>query len=39
MTIEIGRSVTVDELRLTLRADFPHDSYWTMQTSSELRFS
>ena len=32
LTIEFGRSVTVDELRLTLRADFPHDSYWTQAT-------
>ena len=32
MTIEFGRPVTVDELRLTLRADFPHDSYWTQAT-------
>ena len=23
---------SVDELRLTLRADFPHDSYWTQAT-------
>ena len=32
LTIEFGRPVTVDELRLTLRADFPHDSYWTQAT-------
>ena len=32
LTIEFGCSVTVDELRLTLRADFPHDSYWTQAT-------
>ena len=24
--------MTVDELRLTLRADFPHDSWWTQAT-------
>ena len=24
--------MTVDELRLTLRADFPHDSWWTKAT-------
>ncbi len=28
-TLDFGRPVTIDELRLTLRADFPHDSYWT----------
>ncbi len=30
--LEFGREVTVDELRLTLRADFPHDSWWTEVT-------
>lgn len=29
LTVDFGRPVTVDELRLTLRADFPHDSWWT----------
>lgn len=29
LTLDFGRKVTVDELRLTLRADFPHDSWWT----------
>lgn len=28
-TVDFGRQVTVDELCLTLRADFPHDSWWT----------
>ena len=36
MTLFFGRPVTVDELRLTLRADFPHDSWWTAAT---VRFS
>jgi len=29
MRIEFGRSVIADEIRLTLRADWPHDSWWT----------
>lgn len=32
LTVNFGRPVTVDELRLTLRADFPHDSWWTAAT-------
>lgn len=36
LTIEFGRSVVIDELRLTLRADFPHDSWWEQAT---VRFS
>lgn len=32
LTVDFGRPVTVDELRLTLRADFPHDSWWTAAT-------
>ena len=32
LTLEFGRPVTVDEVRLTLRADFPHDSWWTAAT-------
>lgn len=32
LTLSFGRPVTVDELRLTLRADFPHDSWWTAAT-------
>ena len=27
--LDFGREVTVDEMALTLRADFPHDAYWT----------
>lgn len=26
--LDFGRLVTLDELRLTLRADFPHDNWW-----------
>lgn len=26
--LDFGRAVMIDELRLTLRADFPHDSWW-----------
>lgn len=36
LTVDFGRPVTLDELRLTLRADFPHDSWWTRAT---VRFS
>lgn len=36
LRIDFGLPVTVDEVRLTLRADFPHDSYWTQAT---LEFS
>lgn len=32
ITVEFGRPVDVDELRLTTRADFPHDSWWTQAT-------
>lgn len=31
-TLTFGRKVKLDELRLVLRADFPHDSYWTQAT-------
>lgn len=34
LTIDFGRAVLVEELRVTLRADFPHDSWWTMATVS-----
>lgn len=27
--LSFGRPVIVDELRLVIRADFPHDNYWT----------
>ncbi len=30
--VDFGRSVTVDEVVLTLRADFPHDAWWTRAT-------
>lgn len=32
LTLDFGRPVVVDTIRLTLRADFPHDSYWTEGT-------
>lgn len=32
LTVDFGRPVLVDEIRLTLRADFPHDSHWTAAT-------
>lgn len=28
LRIDFGRAVMADEIRLTLRADFPHDSWW-----------
>ncbi len=28
LTLDFGRAVRADEVRLTLRADFPHDNYW-----------
>lgn len=28
ITVDFGRFVTVDKILLTLRADFPHDSWW-----------
>lgn len=34
LTIDFGRPVVLDELRLTLRADFPHDSWWTSATAA-----
>lgn len=30
--IDFGREVFVDQMALTLRADFPHDAYWTEGT-------
>lgn len=36
LTVDFGRQVVIDELRLTQRADFPHDSWWTAAT---VRFS
>lgn len=32
LTIDFGREVLIDCVELTLRADFPHDSYWTEAT-------
>ena len=32
ITVEFGRPVDMDELRLTTRADFPHDSWWVQAT-------
>ena len=28
-TLDFGRDVEIDRMALTLRADFPHDAYWT----------
>lgn len=41
--VEFGREVEIDEMALTLRADFPHDAYWTQghvvfSDGSELAF-
>ena len=36
LTIDFGRKVKLDKVGLVLRADFPHDSYWTQVT---LRFA
>lgn len=32
LRLDFGRSVLADEIRLTLRADFPHDSWWEEAT-------
>lgn len=32
ITLEFGRPVDMEELRLTTRADFPHDSWWVQAT-------
>lgn len=32
ITLRFGRPVLVDEVGITLRADFPHDSWWTKGT-------
>ncbi|WP_040535577.1 hypothetical protein [Schleiferilactobacillus shenzhenensis] len=34
LALDFGRSVTVDHLALVLRADYPHDSYWTQVTAA-----
>lgn len=36
LTIDFGVMISFDEICLTLRADYPHDSFWT---SAELEFS
>lgn len=36
LTVDFGREVTIDKVQIYLRADFPHDSWWTQAT---LRFS
>lgn len=36
LTIDFGRKVAIDWIRLLFRADYPHDSYWTKVT---LEFS
>ncbi|MDF2539622.1 MAG: hypothetical protein K0S76_2643 [Herbinix sp.] len=30
--IEFGREVTVDKIKILIRADFPHDNFWTQST-------
>ncbi len=32
LTIDFGRPVDIDEIRLYTRADFPHDNWWTAGT-------
>lgn len=32
LRLEFGRAVMIDSLRITLRADFPHDNWWTSAT-------
>ncbi|WMT42152.1 carbohydrate-binding protein [Paenibacillus sp. D2_2] len=32
MTVDFGRTVEVDKVALTIRADFPHDSHWERVT-------
>lgn len=32
LTLEFGRPVMLDELRLTLRSDYPHDNHWVQAT-------
>ena len=34
LTLDFGRPVTIDELRLTLRADFPHDAWWLVRVAA-----
>ncbi len=32
LRVDFGRTVTIDEIALTLRADFPHDAWWSEAT-------
>ncbi|BFH62995.1 carbohydrate-binding protein [Paenibacillus azoreducens] len=32
MTVDFGRTVEIDKVALTIRADFPHDNYWERVT-------
>jgi hypothetical protein len=32
LTLDFGRQVLIDEIALTLRADFPHDAWWQRAT-------
>lgn len=32
LKVEFGRTVLIDSIRLTLRADFPHDNWWQKAT-------
>lgn len=32
MSVQFGRTVAIDAIALTLRADFPHDNYWEQAT-------
>lgn len=32
LTVHFGRLVDIDKVALTIRADFPHDSYWERAT-------
>ena len=34
LTLDFGRAVRIDRLVFTIRADFPHDSWWTQGTVS-----
>ena len=42
--LDFGREIETDEMALTLRADFPHDAYWTaghvvLSDGSEIAYS
>ena len=42
--LDLGREVEIDAMALTLRADFPHDAYWThghvvLSDGSEMAYS